>query len=139
MSEAEILDGLFQSIQTILTIFSMFFAIVSGYVAALYFFLGRAPFALRLLAFVLLTVALVFLGGSAATIQLVQDGLFVSWAKLGKTMVDVTSLRNPVPVPFKLAWSQQEVGTAIGWVVASSTYLALAYMTFLYRWPKAER
>lgn len=139
MSEAEILNGLFQSIQTILTIFSMFFTIVSGYLAALFFFLGTAPLPMRVLAFALLTVALVFLGGGAATVGFIQDGLFASWPKAGVATIAVSSLRNPVPLPIKLPMSQQEIGVGIGWIVATLTYVALAYMTFVYRWKRPAR
>lgn len=139
MSEAEIMQGLFTAIGAVLNIFSMFFAIVSGYVVALYLFLARAPILLRLVAFGLLSVGLVFLGGTAAVVQRMQDGLFVAWAKLGSPLIDVVDLRNPLPLP-ELAMagmSQQQLGVAIGWAVAIAVYAMLAYMTFLYRWPKA--
>lgn len=138
MSEAEILDGLFTAIGAVLNIFSMFFAIVSGYVVALYLFLARAPFMLRLVAFGLLSVGLVFLGGTAAVVQRMQDGLFVAWTKLGSPLMNVVDLRNPLPLPhYAMAGlSQQELGVAIGWAVAVAVYLMLFYMTFLYRWPE---
>lgn len=138
MSEAEILDGLFTAIGTVLNIFSMFFAIVSGYVVALYLFLARAPFMLRLVAFGLLSVGLVFLGGTAAVVQRMQDGLFTAWTKLGSPLINVTDLRNPLPLPNHVmaGLSQQELGVAIGWAVAVAVYLMLFYMTFLYRWPE---
>lgn len=138
MSEAEILEGLFTAIGTVLNIFSMFFAIISGYVVALYLFLARAPLMLRLVAFGLLSVGLVFLGGTAAVVQRMQDGLFVAWAKLGSPLINVVDLRNPLPLPeyARAGLSQQELGVAIGWAVAVAVYLMLGYMTFLYRWPE---
>lgn len=138
MSEAEIFQGLFTAIGTVLTIFSTFFAIVSGYVVALYLFLARAPLLLRAVAFALLSVGLLFLGGTAAVVQRMQEGLFVAWAKLGSPLVDVVDLRNPLPLrDVGLAGlSQQELGVAIGWSVAIAAYVVLAYMTFLYRWPQ---
>lgn len=141
MSEAEIYQGLFTAISAVLNIFSMFFAIVSGYVVALYLFLARAPLMLRAVAFGLLSVGLVFLGGTAAVIQRMQDGLFVAWKRLGSPIVDVADLRNPLVLPgFERAGiSQQELGVAIGWSVAVAVYVALAYMTFLYRWPDETR
>lgn len=143
MSEAEILTGVFTAISAVLNIFSMFFAIVSGYVVALYLFLARAPFLLRFVAFGLLSVGLVFLGGTAAVIQRMQDGLFVAWAKLGSPLINVVDLRNPLPIPERAmviaGMSQQELGVAIGWTVAVAVYLMLGYMTFLYRWPEPER
>lgn len=36
MSEAEILDGLFNALQAIMSVVSLFFAIVSGYIALAY-------------------------------------------------------------------------------------------------------
>jgi hypothetical protein len=30
--------------------------------------------------------------------------------------------------------SLTEVGTILGWITAMSVYLALGYMTFIYRW-----
>lgn len=141
MSEGEIVQGIFTAMQTVLTIFSMFFAIVSGYVVALYLFLARAPIGLRLVAFTLLSVGLVFLGGTAAVVARMQDGMFTAWTKLGSPYVAVTDLRNPLPLPFvkDAGLSQQELGVAIGWTVAIAVYLVLAYMTFLYRWPDHDQ
>ena len=60
MSEAEILQGLFSAIGSVITIFSLLFTMVSGYLAALYLFLGHAPLLLRLVAFALLSAASCF-------------------------------------------------------------------------------
>jgi HAMP domain-containing protein len=143
MSESDILQNLFDAITAILTVFSLFFAIVSGYVAALFFFLGRAPVALRAMAFVLMSIGLVFLGGTATVIGRMQEGLFAAWDRLERPIVPLQDLRNPVP-GMQLAGgiSQQELGVAIGWGVAVAVYLALFYLTFVYRWPSgapAER
>lgn len=143
MSESDILQNLFDAITAILTVFSLFFAIVSGYVAALFFFLGRAPVALRAMAFVLMSIGLVFLGGTATVIGRMQEGLFAAWDRLERPIVPLQDLRNPVP-GLQLAGgiSQQELGVAIGWGVAVAVYLALFYLTFVYRWPSgapAER
>lgn len=139
MTESDILQNLFSAIGAILTVFSLFFAIVSGYVAALYFFLGRAPVLLRAMAFMLMSIGLVFLGGTATVIGRMQDGLFAAWDRLERPIVPLQDLRNPVP-GMQLAGgiTQQEIGVAIGWVAAVTVYLALFYMTFLYRWPGGE-
>jgi len=137
MSEAELTQQFFNAIDTVLSVFSLFFSLVSGYVAALYFFLARAPFMLRLAAFGLLSFGLVFLGGITMTVQNIQNGLFVAWGKLPTSTISVTQLRNPVAVALVLdhGWSMQEAGVAIGWFVAVCVYVALAYLTFIYRWP----
>jgi len=134
MSEAELMQGLFTSGQTVISLFSTFFAMISAYIAGLYFFLNLAPLALRLLAFFLLSIGLVFLGTAAAIQQRLQDGLFAAWAKLPSPILSIEVLRNPVPLSLPYGWSLQEIGTALGWLTALSVYLALGYMTFIYRW-----
>lgn len=138
MSESDILQSLFDAIAAILTVFSLFFAIISGYVAGLYFFLGRAPFLLRAMAFGLLSIGLIFLGGTATVIGRMQDGLFVAWDRLERPIVPLHDLRNPVPGMHLAGITQQEIGVAIGWIVAVAVYLALFYLTFIYRWPASE-
>jgi hypothetical protein len=137
VSEAEILQGLFSAIGSVITIFSLLFTMVSGYLAALYLFLGHAPFALRLAAFALLSSGLVFLGGSVAVIQTMQNGLFAAWAKLPSPAIDLRELRNPLPVELSglVPFSQQQIGVGVGWTSAVLVYIALAYLTFVYRWP----
>ncbi|MCL4767398.1 MAG: hypothetical protein KJZ80_14310 [Hyphomicrobiaceae bacterium] len=144
MSESEILQGLFDAIDAIMALFSLFLTMVSGYLAALYLFLNRAPLTLRLMAFGLLSIGLVFLGGTAAVIQTMQDNLFATWNRLPSPPFDIDLLRNPLPLPVEVSetvpLSQQQLGVGVGWSVALAVYLALAYMTFVYRWPlMAER
>ncbi len=137
MSESELTQQLFNAVDTVLSVFSLFFSLVSGYLAALYLFLSQAPMMLRLVAFALLSIGLVFLGGVAMTVQNIQNGLFAAWAKLPEPTISVTQLRNPIAIAAVLdnGWSLQEAGVTIGWGVAVSVYLALAYLTFVYRWP----
>lgn len=138
MTEAELTQQLFNAIEMVLTIFSLFFTLVSGYLAALYLFLAQAPVTLRLVAFGLLSIGLVFLGGVTMTVQNIQNGLFAAWGKLPSPTMPLSQLRNPVAVAAVLdnGWSMQELGVGIGWAVAGAVYLALAYLTFAYRWPR---
>jgi|SRR5262245_25235137 hypothetical protein len=134
MSEAELMQALIGSIQVVVGVFSMFFAIISAYIAGLFFFLNRAPLSLRLLAFFLLSIGLVFLGGSALIQQRVQEELFAAWAKLPSPTIAVEALRNPLPLGLPAGMSMQDAGVILGWVIALAVYLALAYLTFFYRW-----
>ena len=43
MSEAEMMQGVLSSIQVVISLFSTLFALISAYIAGLYFFLRRAP------------------------------------------------------------------------------------------------
>jgi hypothetical protein len=128
------MQALIGSIQVVVSVFSMFFAIVSAYIAGLFLFLNRAPLCLRLLAFFLLSVGLVFLGGSALIQQKVQEELFAAWAKLPSPAIAVEALRRPVALALPGGMSVQDAGVFIGWITALSVYLALAYLTFFYRW-----
>jgi hypothetical protein len=141
VSEAEIMQGLLSSIQVVISVFSMFFAMISTYIAALYFFLHRAPAALKVLAFLLLTVGLFFLGFTATTQQRLQESLFAAWDKLPAATIPVDGLRNPLPVQAWLpaGWSLQDAGVALGWVTTTSVYLALAFLTFFFRWENGAR
>ena len=135
MSEAELMQGVFSSAQVVISLFSTFFAMISAYIAGLYFFLNRAPVALKLLAFFLLSVGLLFLGGAAISQQRLQVGLLAAWAKLSSPAIAVDAvLRNPFPVSLPLGWSLYDVGVSVGWLTALCVYVALGYMTFLHRW-----
>ena len=142
MSEAEIMQGMLSSIQVVISIFSTLFALISAYIAGLYFFLRRAPLPLKLLAFFLLSIGLLFLGSAAITQQRLQVGLLAAWAKLATPAIAVDGvLRSPLPVPLPSGWTIYDAGLTVGWLTALCVYLALAYMTFIYRWhvPKDER
>ena len=138
MSEAEVMQGMFSSIQVVISLFSTFFAMISAYIAGLFFFLNRAPVALRLLAFFLLSIGLVFLAGAAITQQRLQAGLLAAWAKMPSPAIGVDAvLRNPFPVTLPAGWSLYDVGLGIGWLTSLCVYIALGYMTFFYRWKPA--
>jgi hypothetical protein len=136
MTQAELLAGLFSALQTILTLVSLFFAIVSGYIAGLYFFLARAGFLLRALAFGLLTIGLSFVGGTAAVVQSMQEGLLQAWSAVPSPVIPVDALRNPMPLSSGLPLSQQELGVVTGWIIGVGVYAALFYLTFVYDWSK---
>jgi hypothetical protein len=140
VTQSEILQGLLASTQVVMSLYSMFFAITSAYIAGLYFFLARAPLALKALAFAVLSIGLVFLGGSATIQQKIQLGLHAAWAKQKGPIIPIEAIRNPLPVsiPMPPGWSHYDIGVAVGWIAAFSVYLALAYLTFFYRWPGGQ-
>ena len=139
MSEADVIHGLFDVIDKVLIVFSTFFAIVSGYVAALFFFLARAPLMLRVVAFSLLSIGLAFLGGTVVVIQNLQDGLLGAFERLEQPSLALRDLRNPIPGMNIAGMSQHELGVGAGWAVAAAVYVMLFYLTFIYRWPHAQQ
>ena len=138
MTEAEILQSLFASIDTVVNLFSTFLAIVFAYVAGLYFFLNRAPTELKLLGYALLTIGLAFVGAAALMQQKLQEELLGAWAKLPTPTISLDVLSNPVPQALPVGVSFYEIGIAIAWITALGMYLGLGYMTFIYRWNSAS-
>jgi len=117
----------------ILSLFSMFFTICSAYIAALYFFLGVAPFALRLLAFFVLTVSFLFLGGMALTVSDLVEVVITHWEQAEIPLSSQQTVREWLA---RLGGSFQfyYFGALLGWGCAFIVHLALAYLTFGYRW-----
>jgi hypothetical protein len=89
---------------------------------------------LRVLAFALLSIGLVFLGAAAAIQQLLQNGLAAAWVKLPSPIFSIAALNNALAVPLPGGWSLYDIGTLLGWIATASVYVALGYMTFVYRW-----
>lgn len=133
MSESELTQILMSSSQIILSIFSIFFALISGYIVGLFYFLSRAPLTLKLLAFALLSVGFVFLGVAATIQESVQIELFAALHKLPSPTVSAYAFYYPAP---NLPFDFRKMGSTIGWFTATGSYLALGYMTFLHRWRK---
>ena len=134
------MQGMFSSIQVVISLFSTFFAIISAYIAGLFFFLNRAPVALKLLALFLPSVGLVFLGGAAITQQRLQVGLLAAWGRVSTPAVAIGDvLRNPFAISLPAGWSIYELGLIVGWLTALFVYLALGYMTFFYRWKSESK
>ncbi len=149
MTESELLQLSFQTNDAMMAVFSMFFGIVSAYLAGLYFFLHASPRPIRVLAFGLLTVAFLFLGQTMAGIETRAQGIIAAWRKIENPITGIEELGQlAVPLPLKMIMHEQSLaslsydgftaGSITGWIVAFSVYLALAYLTFLYRWPYAK-
>lgn len=133
MTEAEILSNAIQAAQATAAIFSLFLAIVSAYIAALYFFLNRAP-CLRTMAFVLVSIAFVALGALALNMQYLGEGLHTAWLKLPQKATGMEVLGPPIVVR-SLFLDGREAAYWAAWALGGVVYLALTHLTFLYRWP----
>ncbi len=133
MTESEVLSNAIQAAQATSSIFSLFLTIVSAYIAALYFFLNRAP-CLRTMAFVLLSIAFVALGALALNMQYLGEGLHTAWLKLPQKATGMEVLGPPIMVR-SLFLDGREAAAWAAWALGGVVYLALAYLTFIYRWP----
>ena len=134
MTESEILSNAIQAAQATAAIFSLFLTIVSAYIAALYFFLNRAP-CLRTMAFLLLSVAFLALGAMAMNLQYLGEGLHFAWQKLPHKSSGMEVLGPPIVVR-SLFLDGREAAAWAAWTMGGGVYLALAYLSFIYRWPQ---
>ncbi len=138
MSEGDLLALAVDNTDALVQLVSTAFGVVSAYIAGLFFFLNRAPLALRLAAYALLSVSLAFLGLVALGIYGIIVGADAAWRALPETASGVTSLGGERPAPL-LGLSVYEAGAALGATAFASVYLALGYMTFFYRWEPPRR
>jgi hypothetical protein len=134
MSAAEIMEARWLGAGFVLSLFSVFFGIVSAYIAGLYFFLSKATLALRLMAFFVLTMGFLFLGGMAISVTDIIEVMAVDWDNL-----NIPPAKGQVVRAFiiQIGGSLQLyfIGAVLGWAVAFTVYIALGYLTFVYRWP----
>ncbi len=132
MSEAEVVAAFATLGQAFLAGLQASFAIVSAYIVALYFFLSRAPLMLRILAFAFFSSTLAVLAVYMAGAMAYGDGIAISLAEI-QSRTDLTTLGKVVlwlinhPQAYGLLYASLGIGLA--------AYLALFYLTFIYRWP----
>jgi hypothetical protein len=133
MTESEILGSALQAAQASAAIFSLFFAIVSAYIAGLYLFLHAAPFSLRFIAFLLLSMSFAVIGGLALNMQYLGEGMHTAWLKLPQKATGMDVLGPPIIV--RSLFLDGRVAASWGaWLLGGVVYLALTYLTFIYRW-----
>ena len=137
MTFGELTQGRIDAASFILSLFSMFFTICSAYIAALYFFLGVAPFPLRLLAFFVLSMSFLFLGGMAFTISDLVEVVISNWERADIPLSSQQAVREWL-AHLGGSFEFYYVGALLGWGCAFIVYLALAYLTFGYRWKQPE-
>jgi hypothetical protein len=145
MTEAEILQLSFNANEAVTNLFSIFFGMVSAYIAGLYFFIHKAPATIKVIAFALLTMGFLFIGQAMSGIEVRILGLVRAWAELKQTTTGIDQLSNPIlPVPIRdlldgygvqmASYEGNRLGIYSGWVLSMLVYLALFYATFIYRW-----
>ena len=134
MSETEILQIAVSLAETLLSVFSVFFAIVSAYIVALYLFLHQAPQILKMLAFFLLTMAFVVVAAMGGHMQYLSEGIHVAWAALPNKATGMNSLGPPF-ISRTLLVDGRVFTAWTAWSLYGIVYILLAYMTFIYRWP----
>ena len=131
VTEAEVVGAFATLGQAYLGGLQTSFAIVSAYIVALYFFLGRAPFPLRALAFLFFSATLAVLGGYLVGAMAYSAGVWAALAELrGKRALSALGsvVASVISHPYTsvLLYASLAIGLA--------AYVALFYLTFFYRW-----
>ena len=134
MTEGELLELSQMATENILNVLSVSFGVIFAYMGGLYFFLRHAPFALRFIAFTLLSVALAFIGVVAFGVHGMLAGMDSAWRTLPENVTGIQSFGGERPAALG-GFSIYEAGVMLGFSVFGLVYLALAYVTFAFRWP----
>jgi multisubunit Na+/H+ antiporter MnhC subunit len=135
MKEAELISAFATLGQSFVAGLQASFTIVSAYIVALYFFLGRAPLLMKCIAFAFFTGTMLVLGLVMLGAINYADGIAIALGqeRVGaglSTVGEVVIAMMDHPLAYAL------LGTAI--VIGAPTYLTLFYLTFFYRWRSAE-
>jgi len=139
MSEAELLELLSEGTANVLALVSIYFTVVSAYIAALWYFLKRAPFVMKALAFIMLSGALLFLGFAAIGVERLLSGQFMALQAMEGRQAMPPANSEALYFGLDLLVSQRyEYGVWLGWAVAGLVYISCFYLTFLHRWPRPE-
>jgi hypothetical protein len=133
MTEAEILAIRIGLTGLVISIVSVSFGMVSAYIAGLWLFLKTAPVSLRILAFVLLSIGLDFMGYLAWGLHELMLGTERSWAKLATNTTEVATFGGERP-DWLPGLTLYQAGALLGLGAFVAIYIALGYLTFIYRW-----
>ena len=131
MTEAEISNQLLALAGISLSGVSVFFTLFSAYIVALYFFLHRAPFAMRAVVFVFLTLAFLYLA-------VLADGMSQHAMGLHRALADLAAAR-PVTAASRALLDGGDSNLSLRWMNIAGlgvNYLGLLYLTFFYRWER---
>lgn len=135
MTESEILSLRNELTSLVVDVFSVSFTMVTAYMVGLWLFLKEAPLALRLIAFALLTIGLGFLGAMTLGLNDIMLGTERAWSGLGRTATGLPGFGSERP-----AWlgglTMYEGAAALGAAAFLAIYVALFYLTFVYRWAR---
>ncbi len=134
MNEADITEQMVMMMDLTLSGVSVFFSIVSAYIVALFYFLRRAPFGLKLTAFIFFTLTMLVLAVFAANSFSHAASLQAALVDLGRrtelSPVGATAVREGVVNRGLL----DEAIRLMSWGGMSLIYAVLTYFTFFHRW-----
>jgi hypothetical protein len=136
MSEAEILSIRNELTGLVVSVVSVSFGMISAYIAGLWLFLREAPISLRLLAFLLLSCGLAFMGALTWGLNDLLVGTDRAWLKLTSPASEIRGFGDARP-EWLNGFTLYEASVFLGTLAFGAIYVSLAYLTFVYRWPGA--
>lgn len=137
MTEGEILSLRSDLTGLVISVVSVSFGMISAYIVGLWLVLKRTPILLRLVAFVLLSSGLAFMGALMWGLNVLLLKTNDAWAKLGRTMLELESFGGERPA-FLMGFTIYDASALLGAAAFTALYLALAFLTFFYRWPEED-
>lgn len=137
MSEAEVVEQLVNFTNLLLAGVSVFFTVISAYVAALNYFVGQASFIARLFAFLFVSTVLAMLGVVMLGAQLMHDGLIARLEEIrdetGLSAAGRAALANSAAADMG-GFSVDALVRYGLWGVSAVLVVTLIYLTFIHRW-----
>jgi hypothetical protein len=138
MSEADITEQMVMMMDLTLAGVSVFFSIVSAYIVALFYFLRKAPFGLRLTAFLFFSMTIGFLAVFAANsfshAASLQDAIIALGNTQELSAIGKAATREGLVNRGVL---DQAIRT-MSWLGIGLVYAALTWFTFFHRWREDE-
>jgi len=139
VTEAEITEQMVMMMDLTLVGVSVFFSIVSAYILAIYYFLRRAPFGLKVTAFAFFSFTFAFLAIFAANCFSHAASLQAALAALGeRTALSPVGLAATKDTLVDRDTLDQAI-RAMTWAGMGTVYAALAWFTFLHSWRDDRR
>ena len=133
MGEGELIGLSLQSTGSILSVVGLYFSIVSVYIGALHYFLNKAPFLMRLVAFTFFSSAMAFLGIMSIAVERTTSGVLAALHKLPAREAEPLPTNQYFGLDQFVSAGDVTIGVWAGWVMTLGIYLSLFYLTFSYK------
>lgn len=130
MSEGEVMEQLVEYMNVLLLGVSVFFTIVSAYVVALYAFLARSGFVMKMFAFLFFTLTVAFLLNFFKGAQVIHRGLLDALVEIDRTL-GLSPAGQAALMNYQTGIDAMLQETM--WFAAAAFYLAILFLTFLWR------